>query len=89
MPTSNRIGKEAAVEKISHRLGVAKDTVYRSREHRKLPDGLYRQNMPAFDEVVVREQLVNALAHRLYTQRGDIPSSLHPDLLEVVVRHGR
>ena len=54
------------------------------RERYELPDGLYRQNVPAFDEVVVRELLVNALVHRPYTQRGDIFLNLHPDLLEVV-----
>lgn len=54
------------------------------RERYELPDGLYRQHVPAFDEVVVRELLVNALVHRPYTQRGDIFLSLHPDRLEVV-----
>lgn len=54
------------------------------REHYELPNGLYRQNVPAFDEIVVRELLVNALVHRPYTQRGDIFLNLHPDRLEVV-----
>lgn len=54
------------------------------REHFELPDGLYRQNVPAFDEIVVRELLVNALVHRPYTQRGDIFLNLNPDWLEVV-----
>jgi ATP-dependent DNA helicase RecG len=54
------------------------------RERYELPDGLYRQSVPAFDEVVVRELLVNALVHRPYTQRGDIFLNLHPDRLEIV-----
>ncbi|MBL8375232.1 ATP-binding protein, partial [Accumulibacter sp.] len=54
------------------------------RERYELPDGLYRQNVPAYDEIVVRELLVNALVHRPYTQRGDIFLILHPDRLEVV-----
>ncbi|WP_236581741.1 ATP-binding protein [Hydrogenophaga sp. BPS33] len=54
------------------------------RERYELPDGLFRQHVPAFDEVVVRELLVNALVHRPYTQRGDIFLNLHPDKLEVV-----
>lgn len=54
------------------------------RERYELPDGLFRQQVPAFDEVVVRELLVNALVHRPYTQRGDIFLNLHPDRLEVV-----
>lgn len=54
------------------------------RERYELPDGLYRQSVPAFDEIVVRELLVNALVHRPYTQRGDIFLNLHPDRLEIV-----
>ena len=47
------------------------------RERYELPDGLYRQNVPAFDEVVVvRELLVNALVHRPYTQRERIALGL-------------
>lgn len=54
------------------------------RERYELPDGLYRQHIPAFDEIVVRELLVNALVHRPYTQRGDIFLMLYPDRLEVI-----
>lgn len=54
------------------------------RERYELPDGLYRQHIPAFDEIMVRELLVNALVHRPYTQRGDIFLLLHPDRLEVI-----
>jgi len=54
------------------------------RERYEVPDGLYRQHVPAFDEVVVRELLVNALVHRPYTQRGDIFLLLYPDRLEVI-----
>ncbi|OWT80048.1 MULTISPECIES: ATP-binding protein [unclassified Achromobacter] len=54
------------------------------RESYELPSGLYRQQVPAFDEIVVRELLVNALVHRPYTQHGDIFLNLHPDRLDVV-----
>ncbi|OPY68469.1 MAG: Divergent AAA domain protein [Syntrophorhabdus sp. PtaU1.Bin050] len=54
------------------------------RERYELPDGLFRQYLPAYDEVVIRELLVNALVHRPYTQRGDIFLNLYPDRLEVV-----
>ena len=64
------------------------DAVWRDipdfRETYELPDGMFRQNIAAFDEKVVRELLVNALVHRPYTQRGDIFLNLHPDRLEVV-----
>lgn len=54
------------------------------RESYELPDGMLRTKLPAYDELVVREVLVNALVHRPYTQRGDIYLNLHPDHLEVV-----
>lgn len=54
------------------------------RESYEIAEGFYRRNVPAFDEKVVRELLVNALVHRPYTQRGDIFLNLHPDRLEVV-----
>jgi ATP-dependent DNA helicase RecG len=54
------------------------------RESYELPGGMFRTTVPAFDEAVVRELLVNALVHRPYTQRGDIFLNLHPDRLEVV-----
>lgn len=54
------------------------------RESYELPDGLFRKLVPAYDEKVVRELLVNALVHRPYTQRGDIFIKSYPDRLEVV-----
>lgn len=54
------------------------------RESYELPDGMFRTKVPAFEEAVVREVLVNALVHRPYTTKGDIYLNLHPDRLEVV-----
>lgn len=54
------------------------------RESYEVAEGLYRRQVPAYDEKVVRELLVNALVHRPYTQQGDIYVNLHPDFLEVV-----
>ena len=54
------------------------------RESYEMPDGLFRQNIPVYDERVIRELLVNALVHRPYTQRGDIYLNLHPDRLQIV-----
>ena len=54
------------------------------RESYEIPDGMFRSTVPAFEESVVRELLVNALVHRPYTQRGDIYLNLDPEKLEVV-----
>lgn len=64
------------------------DAVWRDvpdfREFYEVAEGLFRTQVPAFDERVIRELLINALVHRPYTQRGDIYLNLHPDRLEVV-----
>jgi len=64
------------------------DVVWREvqdfRESYEVAEGLYRRQVPAYDEKVVRELLVNALVHRPYTQQGDIYLNLYPDRLEVV-----
>lgn len=64
------------------------DAVWRDvpdfREFYEVADGLFRTQVPAFDERVIRELLINALVHRPYTQRGDIYLNLHPDRLEIV-----
>jgi ATP-dependent DNA helicase RecG len=54
------------------------------RETYEMPEGLFRQHIPVYDQRVVRELLVNALVHRPYTQRGDIYLNLYPDRLQVV-----
>jgi ATP-dependent DNA helicase RecG len=54
------------------------------RETFELPQGMFRRQIPIYDERVVRELLVNALVHRPYTQRGDIYLNLHPDRLQIV-----
>ena len=54
------------------------------RESYEVAEGLYRRQVPAYDEKVVRELVVNALVHRPYTQQGDIYVNLFPDRLEVV-----
>ncbi|PKN12439.1 MAG: ATP-dependent DNA helicase [Deltaproteobacteria bacterium HGW-Deltaproteobacteria-4] len=64
------------------------DAVWREvpdfRESYEIAEGLFRRQIPAFDEKVIRELLVNALVHRPYTQRGDLFLNLHPERLEVV-----
>jgi ATP-dependent DNA helicase RecG len=64
------------------------DEVWRTvpdfRESYEVAEGLFRRQVPAYDEKVVRELLVNALVHRPYTQQGDIYLNLFPERLEVV-----
>ncbi len=49
----------------------------------EFPDGLFRRQIPHYDEVVIRELVANALVHRPYTTAGDIFINLHPDHLEI------
>ena len=54
------------------------------RESNEISDGLFRKEIPEYDEAVVRELTCNALVHRPYTVRGDIFINIHPDRIEVV-----
>lgn len=53
------------------------------REAIEVPEGVFRNRVPIYDAEVVRELVVNALAHRVYTTTGDIFVSVHADRLEV------
>lgn len=88
-----RDAQEHKVNKLSwddHTLSPMQlvDAVWRDvpdfREFYEVAEGLWRSQVPAFDERVIRELLINALVHRPYTQRGDLYLNLHPDRLEIV-----
>lgn len=49
----------------------------------EVSDGLFRKKIQNYDEVVIRELLANAFAHRPYTTKGDIFINLFPDRLEI------
>lgn len=55
------------------------------KESYEVSDGLFRKTIPAYDPVVVRELIVNALVHRPYTTRGDIFINLYPT--EMTIRN--
>lgn len=54
------------------------------KEFDELSDGLWRKNIPAYDEKLVREALCNALVHRPYTTRGDIFINIFPEYATIV-----
>lgn len=54
------------------------------RESSEITEGMFRRNILAYPEKVVRELLSNALVHRPYTVRGDIFINIHPDHIDVV-----
>lgn len=54
------------------------------QETNEVSEGLWRKEIPAYDEKVVREVICNALVHRPYTTRGDIFINIHPDKMVVV-----
>ena len=54
------------------------------KESSEITEGMYRRNILAYPEKVVRELLSNSLVHRPYTVRGDIFINIHPDHIEVI-----
>lgn len=53
------------------------------KEKNEISDGLWRKEIPAYDERIVRELLCNAIVHRPYTTRGDIFIKLYPDRMVI------
>jgi ATP-dependent DNA helicase RecG len=53
-------------------------------ERQSYQDGLFRLDLPTFDEVSVREALLNALAHRDYRLGGSVFIRQYPQRLEIV-----
>lgn len=49
----------------------------------ELHDGLFRKNIRQYAKEVVRELLVNAIAHKKYTISGDIFIEVYPDRLKI------
>ncbi|MDQ3000083.1 MAG: hypothetical protein M3Y08_02300 [Fibrobacterota bacterium] len=49
----------------------------------EISQGMFRKQIPHFAPAVVRELLVNAVAHRAYTISGDIFLEVHPDRFEI------
>lgn len=53
------------------------------KETNEISDGLFRKEIPAYDEEIIRELVCNAIVHRPYTMRGDIFINIHPNRIEV------
>ena len=60
------------------------DIVPEWKESTEISDGMFRRNVPAYPEKVIRELAANALVHRPYTIKGDVFINIHPDYIEVV-----
>ncbi len=54
------------------------------KETNEISDGLYRRNIIAYDERVIRELCANSLVHRSYAIAGDIFINIYPDRVEFV-----
>ena len=49
----------------------------------EFPNGLFRNKIRHYDERLIRELLINAIAHKSYTISGDIFIKVFPDRLEI------
>lgn len=53
------------------------------KESYEVSDGLWRREIAAYDEKVVRELICNAIVHRPYTTRGDIFIKVYSDRMTI------
>lgn len=54
------------------------------KEYNEISVGLWRKQIPAYNEKVVREAICNAIVHRPYTTRGDIFINMYPDYMTII-----
>lgn len=57
--------------------------VYSRQQIHQIQQGLFRTDIPAYNEEVFREALFNAVCHRDYAQQGSIFVKQSPEVLEV------
>lgn len=60
------------------------ETINLRNDRQSYQDGLFRIDLPTFDEITVREALLNAVAHRDYRAGGSVFVRQFPRRLEVV-----
>ena len=60
------------------------DRINLRNDRQMVLDGLFRVELPTFDEAVVREALLNAISHRDYRRSGSVFIRQFPKRLEIV-----
>lgn len=86
--SSDASGPAAAREEYREGFFLWNDAIWTTinlrNDRQSYQDGLFRIDLPTFDEVPVREALLNALAHRDYRSGASIFVRQYPQRLEVV-----
>jgi len=80
-PASQRVSYQRGFflwfDELWHRIDLRND-------HQHFQSGLFMLDVPAFDEAVVRELVLNAVSHRDYQRPGSVFVRQYPDRFEVV-----
>jgi ATP-dependent DNA helicase RecG len=63
-------------------LGIEQKAIELTYFH-EFPDGLFRKQIRHYHPKVIRELLLNAIAHKSFTISGDIMIEVYPDRLEI------
>jgi ATP-dependent DNA helicase RecG len=82
----NKIRKESWHDNALNPKALLFDIEQEAKELKyfhEFPDGLFRKRIHHYDPRVIRELLINAIAHKTYTVSGDIFIEVHQDRLEI------
>jgi len=82
----NKIRKESWHDNALNPKALLFDIEQEAKELKyfhEFPDGLFRKRIHHYDPRVIRELLINAIAHKTYTVSGDIFIEVYPDRLEI------
>lgn len=83
-------GSTAYQQRVSYRSGFFRfndelwKTINLRNDQQSYQDGLFRYEIPTFDETVVREAVLNAICHRDYSASESVFVRQYPRRLEVV-----
>jgi ATP-dependent DNA helicase RecG len=82
----NKIRKESWHDNTLNPKALLFDIEQEAKELKyfhEFPNGLFRKRIHHYDPRVIRELLINAIAHKTYTVSGDIFIEVYPDRLEI------
>ena len=86
--SSDASGPAAGREEYREGFFLWQDAIWNKinlrNDRQSYQDGLFRMDLPTFDEVAVREALLNAVAHRDYRLGGSTFVRQYPHRLEIV-----
>ena len=80
IPSVERVDYREPFVFVAQKIG---EKILSRQQMHQIQEGLFRTDIPAYDEEVFREALFNAVCHRDYRQQGSVFIKQSPEMLEI------